>query len=788
MIALEEEKRTGQRPTHTVDISAVLSHCQNAAYAAAKLARENAASSQVHYESTREHLEHELTSTNAVAFAGGLKARIGEFVRHKCGGLSVLLSESEANHGDVCLTPSALLDVHELPLQVQVPDHLRRVASCETQVLVDVVFDSTASLRNDGAGLFIVMAVTIAGRSIAGVLCSAMPELPIVAVLDGGIQNMPVEHTTSTVTANERVSVLISKLSEEGFDALRILECVGPCKTPESPPNVVHQCMAIAKGQAHLLMLARPKFTFTLAAMEVIIMASGGDVTDVFGNKLQYDASGTRSGFGFVASSKSFGEVRGKKAHMRLCQSWREAMVFDHLLEDRGLLMSGEPQATDIALDTLGRAMTVGWLSQILNIQVLGFEARESTAVRYLMSNACRLSLRCRLENGTEERRNLFVKRVAMDELEHVRYKMKTAPHKLIRDVRSYEVEAGFLNTAACKRFATDRTRIVNAHYIESKAAARDVPAMLSRFLFVLEDFGREDGWYQRGLLNYEESVAALDALASFHAFFWNAREMDGYEELKRNVWSQATYWLPSRQASDCFEKLAQYWNEHRQRFQGMLDDVATVSDVIDAENFGQVLERHAMGSAEIVHGFGLHEEHGERTLIHGDPKAANMFFRKAQASREKHGDLEVALIDFQWCGWGHGGVDVAYVLACGVHADVLAADGADARLLREYYERFVRYLVRFGKARDDGDARARQRFANLKRVYEEALVDLARVVVGYHWVRIGASERQLAQRAAQLGVNSYNKSARCAQWLMARCARVLSDKCRREGTVVAGC
>ncbi|KAI0557422.1 hypothetical protein FGB62_304g03 [Gracilaria domingensis] len=112
---------------------------------------------------------------------------------------------------------------------------------------------------------------------------------------------------------------------------------------------------------------------------------------------------------------------------------------------------------------------------------------------------------------------------------------------------------------------------------------------MFSRFLFLLEDFGQEYGWYQSGLLNYDERMAPIDALAIFHAYFCNAREMVGYDNVNKSVWGQATYWLPSRQASNRFEKLAQYWEAHLQRFAGALDDVAAVSNVIGAGNFGKM-------------------------------------------------------------------------------------------------------------------------------------------------------------------------------------------------------
>ena len=41
------------------------------------------------------------------------------------------------------------------------------------------------------------------------------------------------------------------------------------------------------------------------------------------------------------------------------------------------------------------------------------------------------------------------------------------------------------------------------------------------------------------------------------------------------------------------------------------------------------------------------------RTLIHGDPKHANFFFRRRRVSGDQEEKIEVGVIDFQWSGFG---------------------------------------------------------------------------------------------------------------------------------------
>ena len=82
----------------------------------------------------------------------------------------------------------------------------------------------------------------------------------------------------------------------------------------------------------------------------------------------------------------------------------------------------------------------------------------------------------------------------------------------------------------------------------------------------------------------------------------------------------------------------------------------------------------------------------GQRTLMHRDPKQANLFFRRSPDSDE----LQVGIIDFQWTGFGLAATDVAYFLSAAVHADILEDDGEEM-YRRHYYDELRRHLVEYG-------------------------------------------------------------------------------------------
>ena len=159
------------------------------------------------------------------------------------------------------------------------------------------------------------------------------------------------------------------------------------------------------------------------------------------------------------------------------------------------------------------------------------------------------------------------------------------------------------------------------------------------------------------------------------------------------------------------------------------------------------------------------------RTLIHGDPKAANLFIRPAGSDPIAGSDpagsgeaVEVGLIDFQWTGFGLAATDVAHHLCAAVSTDALEGDG-ERRLLDHYHAELCAALAVEGVAGSATEAAERVIPRQLlQSQYETAVLDMCRLVFSYQWSRFKESSS-----ADSLNRNSYNKDMRNAVWLVAR-------------------
>ena len=103
----------------------------------------------------------------------------------------------------------------------------------------------------------------------------------------------------------------------------------------------------------------------------------------------------------------------------------------------------------------------------------------------------------------------------------------------------------------------------------------------------------------------------------------------------------------------------------------------------------GSRLERVAREVAAKVHG-------KRQTVIHGDAKIANFFFRGGGGRMP-----EVGLIDFQWSGPGLAAVDVAYCIWASASLEVLAEAGGEARLVAAYHSSLAEALEEAGVTRE---------------------------------------------------------------------------------------
>lgn len=267
--------------------------------------------------------------------------------------------------------------------------------------------------------------------------------------------------------------------------------------------------------------------------------------------------------------------------------------------------------------------------------------------------------------------------------------------------------------------------------------------------------------------------------------------------EVKAAVWPSGTYWQPDFQPASQMTELAKIWQDvHMHNFSAAFADA--LPDV-NVSTLGERLQEVAVALGAEAHPFSADPSVKRvnsdwaakwKTVIHGDPKAGNIFFREADEVSDANESWEVGLIDFQWMGFGLGASDVAHILcaACDPTALGYGKDGktledpkAAIRLLDHYHAALCEALAANGAAASVEDAAARWTRAEVQKQYESCLLDMCRVVFGYQWVRVKASPETLKKNEKSMGRNSYNKSLPNAMWLVRECDRLLKARAQRE-------
>jgi hypothetical protein len=306
----------------------------------------------------------------------------------------------------------------------------------------------------------------------------------------------------------------------------------------------------------------------------------------------------------------------------------------------------------------------------------------------------------------------------------------------------------------------------------------------------------------------------------------------DARAEFEAAVWPSGSYWQPCMQPPDQLDKVEEGWCRHYAALGGdafFLGEGKEGNAGNEARGGGDLptlgarLQKVARRVAAEAHPFGTSSgsanEEGNtetdvdvgayrqyRTLIHGDPKAANLFVRpkvrstrRAAAATSTPGTagaptaagnpgalpeataFEAALIDFQWSGFGLAATDVAHHICAGVSGEALVGDGGDVTaveevLLNHYYSALCSSLHAYGAAASVVEARERVFPRHVfQEQYERAVLDTARLVFAYQWTRLGICPDVLQRNASSLNRAAYNKSAASAQWLVRRVDALLS-------------
>ena len=498
------------------------------------------------------------------------------------------------------------------------------------------------------------------------------------------------------------------------------------------------------------------------AAPTALLHAVGGLVTDVFGEPLIYNPVEKGNKLGVIVSACGASEL-----HKHLVQRMRGETEILSVLKKFNPIDLNEDSCVDIVRDLDGYPISIKYLSEKLNDKnAKYYTCPEEEAIRGLMSNGCRVYLH---PSGN----SAFFKRIDFANLDHARSKLRSAPHKLDRDVKSYRVESAFLASVACEQIIETGLRIPKCY--DAILRPNDSNPIESCFLILLEDFSSVDGWSQRWLLHDEqECKAALTAFAKMHAFFWAGsnfwkQNSKITEELIDGVWKSASYVQPKLQTLNQCQKVAEGWKKNREKCRSDLEHLSFW------DNLGARLESIAEQNGVLAHPFAnegdTSKEYSQfKTFIHGDPKQANLFFRK-----DDNNSVEVGLIDFQWSGFGLAASDIAHHISAAIHADRLV-NGGEESLLKHYYETLQHNLVKFGAYQDKETAQSAYSYEIFLEQYETGIMDMCRLVIPYAWSRFEPVDNE-KDHGRTMNKNSYNKSMDNVIWLLSRCDGILTKR-----------
>eukprot|EP00041_Stephanoeca_diplocostata_P026629 m.720996 g.720996 ORF g.720996 m.720996 type:complete len:351 (-) comp23011_c0_seq2:245-1297(-) len=259
-------------------------------------------------------------------------------------------------------------------------------------------------------------------------------------------------------------------------------------------------------------------------------------------------------------------------------------------------------------------------------------------------------------------------------------------------------------------------------------------------------------------------------------------------------AWPGGTYWHTTHQPPDQLSYIEQSWAHFQHAFANELETMVAARDDVDTQRFTTTVKRLASwlrqqapklaSQAHLVQHDGTVSDSAYASLLHGDPKASNFFFRLSGKDRdvacqppilvppstaEGVCGVEVGLIDFQWTGYGLPGTDVAYCIATCVAEDFPLGDDAAVatvmELVRWYHTATLAAFVELGTTSSVAEGEALFPWAELKRQFVAGWLDLAKTVIADHWQTI--TPDMMRARKGKLVFNAYNKSVRIAMWFV---------------------
>ncbi|KAJ0401365.1 hypothetical protein ATCC90586_000972 [Pythium insidiosum] len=438
-----------------------------------------------------------------------------------------------------------------------------------------------------------------------------------------------------------------------------------------------------------------------ICAVEPLLQALGGSLTDKRGRVYQYDPSDPRgddydNGFGLLATVSA----------------------------DAQRLVRDVMDSVDVLSTPDGRSLIApAWLQSLPVFAAVGVSSCDvvpGTVRRGKQSVVAtlRVGLREELPPGAgTSARHLFIKRFVKRELP------PRSERQWTRDFASYHNEAFVYQHLHSELSAHGISMIPPVAVVfDHGEAPRDCLVLLDdvlrgspRRLLSLDCLGKEDA---KTLLRF---------LAKLHAAPLADKRLLALAE--KHLWPQGAWWTLAKRGVEELQHAPEVWRGVLAAFRGVLENDFAVAITPALEALGERMVAHAAYVSEQLFG----ETAAPKTLIHGDAKTANFFF---DASTRQ----EVTAFDWQWTGLGLGALDVANLLNTSVAIDALD-DGTETELLESYLSALRQELEQGGHPLEYSLHELRRHYqlatleyARLRRHYQLATLEYARVLIANFW------------------------------------------------------
>jgi hypothetical protein len=260
----------------------------------------------------------------------------------------------------------------------------------------------------------------------------------------------------------------------------------------------------------------------------------------------------------------------------------------------------------------------------------------------------------------------------------------------------------------------------------------RDGKAPYQTVCWVMDDLSMNGYPRQSKVLSIVQAKAALSWLAKFHALGWNDEH--------HLVWKQGIlharggFWTLASCHTNDTQQIPSQWKSGIQKLlsEGLLDSTHHTRLV----RLGHRL--HAL--CQTLPDFLNQQCAYYGTWIHGDFKAANLLFKEETESFDD-GELStcVAVVDFQFTGWGICAEDVAYLMYPDAQGSLM--DSVNV-LLDHYHEQLMTNIMLLMKGGPSSMTRD-----VLERLYDLAKIDMTRYWLNKGWEATTEGEAQMVLR-----------------------------------------